>query len=206
MIDFVVTTLFLFVPIVAAFLLWRTPSRASRHPGLRLIGVALACILTNGLIVLGGLRLNAVIPALAGLEWNWAGKIAAVLGTLLMMRLIPETTPVDFGLTLRQRQGSIRPAVLATIALCAFSWTIQAAFASPTRSSAERLLYQAFMPGLDEELFFRGLLLAIFLRAFGDAGSWEVPQSEARPSPSPSCSQPGMACGSPGERSSSPLS
>jgi uncharacterized protein len=84
------------------------------------------------------------------------------------MRLIPATRPIDFGLTLQQRQGSIQPAVVATIALCAFSWTIQAVFAGPTQITAERLLYQAFMPGLDEELFFRGLLLAIFLRAFGD--------------------------------------
>jgi hypothetical protein len=168
MTDFAATTLLLFVLIAVGYGLRRGSPRDERRREFLLIGTALLCTLANGLVVLGGLELGPRIPALADLQFNWIGKVAAIAATLLMMRALPRGTRAEFGLTLRQRAGSIQPAIVATAGICAYSWTIQAIFAGTSVISVERLFYQATLPGLDEEPFFRGLLLAILLRVFHD--------------------------------------
>jgi uncharacterized protein len=70
------------------------------------------------------------------------------------------------GLILHQKPGSIGPAMLVVLGLCCLSWGVRWMYGGGADPSAERLFYQATMPGLDEELFFRGLLFALFLRAF----------------------------------------
>lgn len=47
-----------------------------------------------------------------------------------------------------------------------FAWTFEASLHDGPDLSAERLLFQGLMPGLDEELVYRGILLALFARAF----------------------------------------
>jgi hypothetical protein len=39
----------------------------------------------------------------------------------------------------------------------------------PTAFSADTLMFQFFMPGIDEELLIRGIMLALFERAFGQS-------------------------------------
>jgi uncharacterized protein len=168
MTDFATTTLALFALIALVYSVRAGTPRDERTRGLMLIGIALLCTIANGLVVLGGLEVSRQLPVMSGLGFNWIGKALAVVATLLMMRAVRGASPAEFGLTLRQREGSIGPAILATVALCAFSWTIQAVFSGGSSVTAERLLYQATMPGLDEELFFRGLLLAILFPAFRD--------------------------------------
>ena len=82
------------------------------------------------------------------------------------MKLVPGSTAAEMGLTLRQNSGSILPAAFAVLALCAFAWGISLVLGGGREPTMERLIYQATMPGLDEELFFRGLMFAVFLRAF----------------------------------------
>ena len=101
-----------------------------------------------------------------GLKFNWSGKILAVCVTLAMMKMVPQSSATEMGLTFRQETGSLLPSMLAVLALCTFAWGIIWAMGGSTEPTTERLIYQATMPGLDEEFFFRGLLFAIFLRAF----------------------------------------
>lgn len=103
---------------------------------------------------------------MAGLKFNWSGKILAIGLTLAMMKMIPQSSALEMGLTLRQNSGSILPSTFAAIALCIFAWGVIWLVGNQNEPTIERLLYQATMPGLDEELFFRGLLFAVFLRAF----------------------------------------
>jgi membrane protease YdiL (CAAX protease family) len=70
------------------------------------------------------------------------------------------------GLTLQQRDRSARPSIYVAIGLCMFAWGVIWLVGNKGEPTAERLLYQATLPGLDEELFFRGLLLALMLKAF----------------------------------------
>lgn len=106
------------------------------------------------------------IAFMEGLKFNWTGKILAICTTLVMMKLVPQSTATEMGLTFRQNDGSLLPSTIVVVALCAFAWGISLVLGGGSEPTTERLIYQATMPGLDEELFFRGLLFAVFLRAF----------------------------------------
>ena len=110
-------------------------------------------------------------PHIPGSPYNWTGKIAAILCTLAMILAATRASPVmtneALGLTLRQNAGSVRPALLATAAMVATVVALQLLAADGPQADLETLAYQATIPGIDEELLFRGLLLALLATAIG---------------------------------------
>jgi membrane protease YdiL (CAAX protease family) len=101
--------------------------------------------------------------------WNWRGKIVSILTTLVMtgaVSLVLKNTWARAGFTLRQAPNSVRPALIATILLVGISCTLEYMAHDGTDTSPGTLLYQAIAPGLDEEPFFRGLLLLLLVEAF----------------------------------------
>jgi membrane protease YdiL (CAAX protease family) len=132
----------------------------------RLFGVSLLSLLLYWVAVIAGAELQAAVPLAAGLHWNWLGKIFSVAVVFAAILLLPERTRQEVGIRWRQKDGSLRPAALCIILICTFSWTLEAWNADGVDVSIERLAFQAIMPGLDEELFFRGLFLALLFRAF----------------------------------------
>lgn len=160
-------TIGLHLAIVAVFTaIWRYLLHEPVRPAPLLLG--LGCVLIYFTLIIAGSELSDRIPAMSGLKWNWLGKIVAIATTLVLMRLIPKALRQDYGLTWRQTAGSLLPALLVIAAMCAFAWGIEAFSADGTDTSVETLAFQGSLPGLDEELFFRGLLLALFGAAFSD--------------------------------------
>lgn len=129
-------------------------------------GASLLSLLLYWVAVIVGAELQAAVPAATGLRWNWFGKLFSAAVVLAAILLLPGLTRREAGLRWRQEEGSLRPATLCMVLICAFSWIMEAWSADGTDMSLERLAFQATMPGLDEELFFRGLFLALLLRAF----------------------------------------
>jgi membrane protease YdiL (CAAX protease family) len=134
----------------------------------RAVAVGLAVLFVYFAAVLATAGIQGRLPIAEGLHFNWSGKILAILLTLLMMAAVPKSSAVEMGLTIRQRSGSILPSILVSVGLCVFAWGVTWLVGDARAVTTERLLYQATLPGLDEELFFRGLLFALFLRAFAD--------------------------------------
>lgn len=126
-----------------------------------------ACIAVYWVASLSGHFLQAALPPPVSLHWNWAGKLCAIVTGLVILFFTPSLHRSEVGLTWRIRSGSLGPAAIVLIAMCALSWGDAALSSIPPDLSRERLLFQAIMPGLDEELFFRGLVLVFFVRAFG---------------------------------------
>lgn len=118
------------------------------------------------LAVMLTMKVQSHLDFMDGLKFNWSGKILAICLTLGMMKLVPRASAAEMGLTLRQNSGSLKPSIIVTVALCIFAWSVIWLVGNKGEPTTERLLYQATLPGLDEELFFRGLLFALFLRAF----------------------------------------
>ncbi len=97
-------------------------------------------------------------------DWNWAGKLAAIAGTLIVMSL-PAFGWKRCGMTLDQGPrwgGAI--VMFAGLAVLFFGLALSGADGRP--DSLETIAFQWTMPGLDEELFYRGTLLLALNEAF----------------------------------------
>ncbi|HET7316095.1 MAG TPA: CPBP family intramembrane glutamic endopeptidase [Sphingomicrobium sp.] len=178
MIDLLLT-IALHVAIVTLFALglkFGTKERVDLRPFF--IGIGLLIVYWG--VIVAGSEVQGLLPFAANLKWNWAGKIVAICATFAMIFAVRRGSLAEFGLTLRQRPGSLVPALLVIAAMCALSWGAEAWANDGTDTSVERLLFQATMPGLDEELFTRGLLLAMFMRAFDDR--WSLAGAPVGPS------------------------
>jgi hypothetical protein len=141
--------------------------------------IAMAAFLVSALAMLGGYQLQTAIPLLAGLQWNWVGKICATIAPLAFLTIPGGPGTKEAGITLQQKTGSIGPALIAIALLCAFSWGVEIWANDGTDTGLKRLAFQAIMPGISEELFFRGILLALLMRAFDER--WSLFQSPVGP-------------------------
>ena len=97
-------------------------------------------------------------------DWNWQGKILALAATLIVASL-PVFGWRRSGLTLVQAAGSLRAAVPVVLLYVAFFTGIAWLFPSQP-ATAETIAFQLTMPGLEEEAFYRGVLLFALDRAF----------------------------------------
>lgn len=133
-----------------------------RHfaPGWLLIAALLVAI-NDALLT----RLYGLIPRLfPDADWNWQGKLLALAATLAIAAL-PMFGWRRVGLTFRQAPRSLRAALPVLALYCAFFLAMAFAFPSGD-ASAEDVAFQLTMPGLEEEPFYRGILLFALYQAF----------------------------------------
>jgi uncharacterized protein len=97
-------------------------------------------------------------------DWNWQGKVLALLATLAIATL-PAFGWRASGIRLDQAKGSLMSSLPIVFVYCAFFAVLALAFESEP-SSSEEIAFQLTMPGLEEELFYRGILLLTLDRAF----------------------------------------
>ncbi len=121
-------------------------------------------------IYMVALRTKGVLPQpgfMSGLELDWVEKSLSLLGTCAILAFLPRVSFKDAGVRWDQTAGSLRPVVVAAVMTIVGATISSVMISSSPNVSAEWLLFQATMPGLDEELFMRGLMLLLFHQAFG---------------------------------------
>jgi membrane protease YdiL (CAAX protease family) len=92
-------------------------------------------------------------------DWNWSGKLySLVLASVVILGL--RIKPESVGLTLPTR--NIRWCALALIPLIAVGVALGLIF-KPDSPTAETLAFQLLMPGLAEEIAYRGIAPALLL-------------------------------------------
>jgi membrane protease YdiL (CAAX protease family) len=125
------------------------------------LAVAALLVIVNDAAVTRGFF---VVGAISGLDdnWNWSGKILA-LAVSLAIASLPAFGWRNIGLTLRQRQ--LRGALVVTAVLLVI-YSTMAWFMGAGGGTGEELAFQLTMPGFEEEVFYRGLLLLALDRAF----------------------------------------
>jgi membrane protease YdiL (CAAX protease family) len=109
-------------------------------------------------------RFYGLIPSFLGEDWNWTGKLVALAITLAVASH-PAFGWRRSGLTLEQREGSLPPAILASIPIIAL-YLYFALVSEDGPASAETIAFQLTLPGLEEEPFYRGILLLALAQAF----------------------------------------
>lgn len=122
-------------------------------------------LVAAGLVLLNDALLTRVyrlVPDLIPGNWNWQGKILALLAALAIAAL-PAFDWRASGLTLRQ---SDLKAPLVVAGLYALLFVCLALAFPNEHATTETMAFQLTMPGLEEETFYRGLLLLALDRAF----------------------------------------
>lgn len=122
---------------------------------------ALLVVLEDGLLT----RFWGTIPNfLPQADLNWQGKILSLL-VMLAIAALPAFGWKRIGLTLAQAPGSLRSALPVAGLYLAFFLLLALVFPNGG-TSAENIAFQATMPGLEEEIFYRGLLLFALYKTF----------------------------------------
>ncbi len=96
-------------------------------------------------------------------DWNWEGKTLAVLLSLAVAAALGFRRS---GVTLRHDRTGL-PGALALSAVLVALFLGLALYVPGEPTTADTLAFQLTMPGLDEELFYRGVLLVMLNEAFG---------------------------------------
>lgn len=136
-----------------------------RQVSLSWLLVAAVMVAVNDALLTFGYGL---LPDLVGGTWNWQGKLLALVATLAIAAS-PRFGRRQAGLTLVQTRGSLAAAWPVATLYAAFFIAIALVFPAG-QASAEDVAFQLTMPGLEEEPFYRGILLLALDRAF--AGRW----------------------------------
>lgn len=138
--------------------------RANFAPHWLLAGAAVV-VLNDALLT----NLYGYLPSfLPQSDWNWEGKLLAMAASLAIAAS-PAIGWRRIGLTLAQeREGLFGTLAIAT-AYCLFFVVIASMFPNDT-IRADALAFQLTMPGLEEEIFYRGLMLFILNEAFRGRG------------------------------------
>lgn len=110
-------------------------------------------------------RLYRLVPNfIPGAEWNWEGKLMALAASIIIASLGVFGWRRS-GLTFRQLPGSLGPALVVLGLYVAFFVGLVVVFGGE-EGSAETIAFQLTMPGLEEEIFFRGIFLLALNEAF----------------------------------------
>lgn len=98
-------------------------------------------------------------------SWNWEGKTMAVVLSLVVA-ILPVLGWRRSGLTLKQDRKGLPGALILSGVLTALFLGLALYFPGEG-FDIDSLAFQMTMPGLDEELFYRGVLLLMLNEAFG---------------------------------------
>lgn len=109
-------------------------------------------------------RCYGLLPDFIGGDWNWLGKGVALLVTLAVASH-PAFGWQRSGLTMAQKPGSLKSAAIVGALLIAL-FTYFALSSDDGQATAETYAFQLTMPGLEEEPFYRGVLLLALNEAF----------------------------------------
>lgn len=101
-----------------------------------------------------------------GTEWNWTGKIASALFSLIVILIFRKRFQIDFAFTLKQRTGSLKPTLITVGILVTIGVIVIWLFSSKVSPTLETHLFQLTMPGIAEELAFRGVFLGLLNNVF----------------------------------------
>ncbi len=130
-----------------------------------LLLAALLFIINDAMLTNGLYQLPYILPK--G-EMNWQGKILALVVSLAIAAH-PAIGWRNIGLRLKQADGSMKALVIPMLLYVAYVCTLAYIFPN-SPPSGEDIAFQATLPGIEESVFFLGLLLFVLDRAF--TGRW----------------------------------
>ncbi|MCB9334465.1 MAG: CPBP family intramembrane metalloprotease [Lewinellaceae bacterium] len=95
-------------------------------------------------------------------DWNWSGKTYAIAGSLFFYALFRnEIAKQHNHITFKQRNNKYRSALLGVVFLYLITIGLAIFCIKHSDKRTEQLWFQFIIPGIDEELAYRGIMLGL---------------------------------------------
>jgi len=96
-----------------------------------------------------------------GGSWNWTGKLFAITGSLGFYFIFRKYFTESYFLTFSQKPGSLKTVLIVSF-ITLLIYIVSSFLFNPTQNfNPETLAFQITMPGLEEELAFRAIMLGL---------------------------------------------
>jgi uncharacterized protein len=118
------------------------------------------------------------IPRVDGFQhhhWSWQESILSSAWPFLLVALVPGITFASIGVTSRFRPGWLKPSIVAGLVALAVP-AVFFALGARKGLDAEGWIFLLLMPGIAEELVFRGVYQSLLNRVFGKP--WRLANAE----------------------------
>lgn len=132
-----------------------------KRESLQVVAVFALYFLAHGLLLMLPTDVKAL--RLTHGNWNWSGKIYATLGSAIFLLLYRKFALKDYFLTFRQEKGFLKQGLILLAVIFLVKGLFNYVYLSPSDWDWEALFFQATMPGLDEEIAFRGIMLGLLV-------------------------------------------
>ena len=96
-------------------------------------------------------------------NWNWSGKIYSILGAIAFLAVYRKFPLKDYFLTIKSKKGFWKNGLLIVGAVFIYTM-VSSYFWDREYLNMETLFFQFTMPGIDEEIAFRGIMLGLLLK------------------------------------------
>ena len=100
-------------------------------------------------------------------SWNWDGKIYGIICGVFCYFAFKKYFCENNFFTLKQKKKNLKPATIGAIAIVVLSTIIWYLFGK-SKFDLETLAFQISLPGIDEEIMFRGILLGLLATSLKD--------------------------------------
>ena len=97
-------------------------------------------------------------------KWNWTGKIFALLGSILFLVVYKKFDLKDYHLTFKQDKRFLKKGVFIVLLILFLQSIYTYIFNTPKECNYETILFQLTLPGIDEEIAFRGIMLGLLMK------------------------------------------
>lgn len=107
-------------------------------------------------------------------SWNWDGKIYGIVCGIAIYFIFRRQLSNNNFFTLKQDKAGLKSALKVAVAILAIA--ILGGVVNEKEFNIETLLFQISMPGIDEEIMYRGVLLGLMCSALRAGGAaWRNP-------------------------------
>ena len=129
------------------------------------VAIAIGVFFLHKIILFLGVE--GIYPDMIPGRYNWEGKITAIIFLLLCASILFPKKSDEWGFKLSQKGDAQKAGIVTTIFTALISTALAWFYFNGIKEGeTSDWLYQLSMPGLDEEFYYRGIMLLILDKAF----------------------------------------
>ncbi|OFX18972.1 MAG: hypothetical protein A2041_11080 [Bacteroidetes bacterium GWA2_31_9b] len=150
----------LHVSLIAPFILF---SMKNRNPeSLKIVLVFVLYFIVNGCLL--HLPFEYQSTWIIKGDWNWSGKIYAILGSVIFLLVYRKFKLADYYLTFKQERVFLKKGYIIIGILLLIGSIMSFIFSTKMEWDWETILFQLTLPGIDEEIAYRGIMLGLLTK------------------------------------------